>query len=236
MFLRFISLIVPIFVGDLGVSAGEGAFEESAIAHEVPIAVLIKLAAGGDEWGRPDRAPFLAESLAVIAEAAGEVDVLDRDEVGIESADGVEGLPRGPKGGVGKTVFDDVGNDHEGAADDAEGPSLREDEGAAADKVLVEFFEDEAEEVRVESGVGIDGYNDLAGGGGDPSITNAGEVFGIFEDEDGSGCARDLLGAVGAAVEDHDGFDLAGADLDRFLYGGEASGEVIFFVVCGDDD
>lgn len=44
-------LVVPVFVGDLAVGAGEGAFEKGAVANEMPVAVLVKLPAGGDERG-----------------------------------------------------------------------------------------------------------------------------------------------------------------------------------------
>ena len=173
----------------------------------MPVAVLVEFAAGGDEGGGEDGAPLFALGFAVVAEADGEVDVLDRDEVGVEAADCLEGLAGGPEGAEGDAVFGEVGDDHHGAADDAEGPALGDDEGAAADDLLLEFFHDDAEEVGVEAGVGIDRDDDVSGGGGEAGVADAGEVFGVFVGDDGAGVAGDLLGPVGAAVENDDCFD-----------------------------
>lgn len=88
----------------------------------------------------------------------------------------------------------------------------------------------------MEAAVGIDGDDDVAIGGGEAGISDAGEVFGIFAGNDSSGLAGDFFGAVGAAIEDDDGFDFAGGDFGGFGDGIEAFGEVVFFVMGGDDD
>lgn len=176
----------------------------------MPVAVLVEFAARGDKWGGPDGAPLFAEGFSVIAKAEGEVDVFDGDEVGVEAVDRLEGFASGPEGGEGESVFGEVWNDHESAADDAEGPAVGENHGTAADDLsALEFFDRDAEEVWVESGIGIDGDDDVSGGGGEAGVADAGEVFCIFAGDDGTEVACDLLGAVGAAVQDDDGFDLA---------------------------
>ena len=202
----------------------------------MPVAVLVELAAGGDEGGGPDGAPFFALGSAVGAEAEGEVDVLDRDEVGVESVDRLEGFARGPEGGEGEAIFGKVGDDCDAAADDAEGPAVGEDHRTAANDVLLELFDCDAEEVRVESGVGIDGDDDVAGGGGEAGVADTGEVFGVLAGDGGAEVAGDLLGAVGAAVEDDDCFDSVRGNLGGFGDGGESVGEEFFLVVSGDDD
>lgn len=204
----------------------------------MPVAELVELSAGGDEGGGPDGAPSFAKGAAVFAEADCEVDVFDRDEVGVEAADRLEGCAGGPEGGEGEAVFGEVGDDHAGAADDAERPALGEDHGSAADdvSVLLKFFDGEAEEVGVKAGVGIDRDDEVSARGGEAGVADAGEVFGVFVCDDGAEVASDLFGAVGAAVEDDDGFDLTGGEFCCFCDGGEADGEVFFLVVGGDDD
>jgi len=86
----------------------------------VPVSVLVEFSGGGDEGGGPDGAPFFAKSFSVVAEADGEVDVFDGDEVGVEAIDGGEGFAGGPEGGEREFIFGEVGDDHEGAANDAE--------------------------------------------------------------------------------------------------------------------
>ena len=230
-------MVVPVGVGDFFVGAGEGAFDKAGVADNVPVAVLVEFAAGGDERGGPDGAPFFVLTLSVPVEAAGEVDILDGDKVGIEAIDGLEGFAGGPEGGVGKAVFGKVGNEHETRRDDAEGPSFGEDKGAAADEFSRgQLFHHDAQEVRVEAGVGIDGHDDIAGGGSKARVADAGEVLGVLAGDGRPGFAGDGLGAVGAAVEHDHGLDLAGADLGRRSHCREASGEVVLLVVGGNDD
>jgi len=181
----------------------------------MPVAVLVELSAGCHKRRAPDSAPFFAEGFAIVTEADGEINILDRDEVGIEAVDGIKGFAGGPEGGEGEAVFGEVGGGHHGAAQDAERPAVGEDHGSAADEVFLEFFDRDAEEVGVEAGVGIDGDDDLAGGGCEAGVADAGKIFGVFAGDDGTEVAGDLFGAVAAAVEDDDRFDFVRGEFGR---------------------
>ena len=105
----------------------------------MPVAVLVELSAGCHKRRAPDSAPFFAEGFAIVTEADGEINILDRDEVGIEAVDGIKGFAGGPEGGEGEAVFGEVGDGHHGAAHDAERPAVGEDHDSAADEIFLEF-------------------------------------------------------------------------------------------------
>lgn len=88
----------------------------------------------------------------------------------------------------------------------------------------------------MKAAVGIDGDHDLALGGGEPGIADSGKILGLFVNQPASRLFRDLGGAVGAAIEDDNRFNLARAERTRFLNRGESFRKKLLFVVRGDDD
>ena len=83
-------LVIPIFIGNLPVGSGKGSFQEDSVADQMPVAVLIKLSTGRGQGRRPNSSPFLVLFEAVFMKTSGKIDILDGDEVRVESSDGLD--------------------------------------------------------------------------------------------------------------------------------------------------
>ena len=230
------ALVIPILVCDLFVGAVKGALEKLTVANEVPVAVLIKFPAGSFKGSGPDRSPLFSLRESVVTESHRKIDIFDRDEFGIETADCFEAFPGRPKGAIGHAVFGEVGDDHHGAGHDAERPSFRDNECASANDRTFEFFENDAEKLRVELTISIDGDDDFSRGGRESSIADFSKVLRFFARDHGAELSSNLFCAVSATIENDHGFNVTRADFGCGSHRGESSRKIFLLVVSRDDD
>ena len=106
------TLVIPVFVGYFTVPTRESPLEKSPIANKMPVSVLVEFPAGRGDGSGPNGSPFFSFSMALFPETNRKVNILDGDEVRIESIDCVERLSRGPKGRKGQPIFGEVGKEH----------------------------------------------------------------------------------------------------------------------------
>ena len=82
--------IIPEVIRGLAVVATENLADKGGIPEKIPVAELVELPARGDSGAANERAPRAAGFAAVLFQAPGEIDILDRDEARVEAADFVE--------------------------------------------------------------------------------------------------------------------------------------------------